>query len=181
MKLIIGLGNPGKTYEKTRHNVGFDFIKKYVKTKGEVLKKVKEFNSEIVKIQNNLFIRPLTYMNNSGEAVLKLVNYYKINLDDILVIYDDLDLPFGTFKIKPQGSSGGHKGMSSVITLLNSEAIKRVRVGISKVDKEEVIDYVLSRFSKEELKTIDKIYETLTEIIDDFLIDEFDIVMNKYN
>lgn len=181
MKLIVGLGNPGKTYEKTRHNVGFDFIKKYVKTKGEVLKKVKEFNSEIVKIQNNLFIRPLTYMNNSGEAVLKLVNYYKINLDDILVIYDDLDLPFGTFKIKPRGSSGGHKGMSSVITLLNSEAIKRVRVGISKVDKEEVIDYVLSRFSKEELKTIDKIYETLTEIIDDFLIDEFDIVMNKYN
>lgn len=181
MKLIIGLGNPGKTYEKTRHNVGFDFIKKYVKTKGEVLKKVKEFNSEIVKIQNNLFIRPLTYMNNSGEAVLKLVNYYKINLDDILVIYDDLDLPFGTFKIKPRGSSGGHKGMGSVITLLNSEAIKRVRVGISKVDKEEVIDYVLSRFSKEELKTIDKIYETLTEIIDDFLIDEFDIVMNKYN
>jgi len=181
VKLIIGLGNPGKTYEKTRHNVGFDFIKKYVKTKGGALKKVKEFNSEIVKIQNNLFICPLTYMNNSGEAVLKLVNYYKINLDDILVIYDDLDLPFGTFKIKPRGSSGGHKGMSSVITLLNSEAIKRVRVGISKVDKEEVIDYVLSRFSKEELKTIDKIYVTLTEIIDDFLIDEFDIVMNKYN
>ena len=102
MKLIIGLGNPGKTYEKTRHNVGFDFIKKYVKTKGGVLKKVKEFNSEIVKIQNNLFIRPLTYMNNSGEAVLKLVNYYKINLDDILVIYDDLEL-------SPEDHQGGTK------------------------------------------------------------------------
>ncbi|HHU55744.1 MAG TPA: aminoacyl-tRNA hydrolase, partial [Acholeplasmataceae bacterium] len=136
MKLVVGLGNPGRRYNNTRHNTGFMFVDKVsdafkVKFKLDKAKRSKicEFNIDGEKI---ILIKPQTYMNNSGEAVLACRNFYKIPIENILVIYDDLDLDVAQMKIKPAGSSGGHKGMQSIIDYLKTTDIKRVRIGISK-------------------------------------------------
>lgn len=180
MKLIVGLGNPGKEYEKTRHNVGFGFLDYYLgdvsfKEKDSALFYEKNINGEKV-----IFLKPLTYMNESGRAVRKYADYYKVNIDDILVIYDDMDFEVGSFKIKKSGSAAGHNGIKSIINNLGTEDFKRVRIGIGR-SKSDKVNYVLGKFSKEDLESINKVYQKISKVIDDFVVLDFEKLMSKYN
>lgn len=182
MKLIVGLGNPGKDYENTRHNVGFLFIDNFLKKKA--LKTKKKFNSLYAEynIDNEkiILLKPQTYMNLSGIAVKKYVDYFNIKIEDILIIYDDMDFETGTFKIKPTGSSGGHNGIKNILDNLGTQNIKRIRIGISKT-KNDKIDYVIGKFRKEEKEQITNIIEISDKIIEDFINLSFSDFMNKYN
>jgi len=185
IKLIIGLGNPGKEYENTRHNIGFMFIDAVLIHLGMKLKKDKNLLCEIGQANVNgekmLFIKPQTYMNLSGQSVIKVMSFYKIDIEDIIVIYDDLDLDVGKMKIKPGGSSGGHKGIQSIIDVLHTNNIKRIRIGISNNKLIPTVDYVLGKFSNEEKKAIDLFLNEGYDIITDLADKSFDYVMNKYN
>ena len=182
MKLIVGLGNPGKEYENTRHNCGFKAIDYY--TSKNHLKYKNKFNSEycekLINSQKIILVKPNTYMNNSGDAVVKFCNYFNIKTSDILIIYDDVDFEIGTFKIKKTGSSGGHNGIKDIINKLKTEDIPRVRIGISKSNY-DMINYVLGKFSQEETKKIDLVVERVANIIDDFANNDIEKLMEKYN
>lgn len=180
MKLIVGLGNPGKEYEMTRHNIGFNFIDFYLqgvsyKEKFESLIYEKNINGERV-----IFLKPLTYMNESGRAVKKVKDYFKINLEDILLIYDDMDFDVGTFKLRKNGSAAGHNGVKSVIQYLGTEEFKRIRIGISR-EKENKVDYVLGKFDKTDEEKLKIVFKQVSLIINDFMIMDFDRLMSKYN
>ena len=183
MKLIVGLGNPGLSYRNTRHNVGFMFIdelKRNYKLDFKLNKKFKGYIASFnLKGEELLFLKPVTYMNLSGESVLAVVNYYKINTDDIIVIHDDMDLPTGKIRIRPNGSSAGQKGMNNIIELLKTSEIKRIRIGIDKGD--DAIDHVLGVFGKEEREIIDDQLAKASFMIEDYLEMTFANFMNKYN
>ena len=185
MKLIVGLGNPGIKYKETRHNVGFmvtDELVKDAKANFSLDKKLKSNISFInVAGEKVIIIQPQTFMNLSGEAVKAVRDYFKIDNKDILVIYDDLDLPVGKIRIRPNGSSGGHKGMQNIIDLLQTNEIKRVRIGISGCDKDKVIDYVLGRFNKEESIDISLAVSKAYLMIESFIKDTYENFMNRYN
>ena len=181
MKLVVGLGNQGREYKNTRHNVGFSVIDNYLgkvdwKTKMESYFYSTEVNGEQV-----IFIKPLTYMNLSGLAVSKVVNFYKIDMADILIIHDDLDLPVGTFRIKKNSSSGGHNGIKSIISELNSEEFGRLKVGIGHNKLMPTDKYVLAKIPKSELNEITKNYDIFNEIIDEFIKSGIDKIIENYN
>lgn len=181
MKLIVGLGNPGREYKNTRHNVGFMVLDNYVgkvdwKTKTDVSVFLKEVDNEQI-----IFIKPMTYMNLSGLAVRKIVNFYKINIKDILIIQDDLDLSVGKYKIKRNSSSGGHNGIKSIISELKSEEFARLKIGIGKNEKIPVEKYVLSKFTSEELNNITSNYNDFNEIINTFIKYGIDETLSKHN
>lgn len=179
MKLIVGLGNPGKEYSNTRHNIGFMVIDKYL---GDVKFKEK-FNGLFYEINSNgdkvIFIKPQTYMNNSGECVGKFVKYYNVKLEDIMVIHDDLDISVGNIKFKINSSSGGQNGIKSIISHLGNNGFFRMKLGIKSDKKNDVIDFVLGKFSKSELELID--FNKCSNAIDDFIKYDYEYVMNKYN
>lgn len=181
MKLIVGLGNPDKKYDKTRHNVGFMVIDNYTGSNGYSSK----FNALYKEVNINgekvLFIKPQTYMNNSGESVIKFVNYYNIDLCDILVVQDDIDLNMGKFRVKFNSSDGGHNGIKSIINCLGSKEFARLKIGVRNEKLTNAIDFVLGKFSGEELDIIDNNMNVFKSIIDDFIIEDIDKVMNKYN
>lgn len=182
MKLVVGLGNPGKEYEKTRHNIGFMSIDYYCKNNNIELKK--KFNGlySIIEKENGkiILLKPQSFMNNSGDVVKKYVDYFKIDIGDILVIYDDIDFDIGMFKIKNNGSSGGHNGIGDIINKLKSKDIKRIRIGIGKNDF-LLADYVLGKFNKKELEKITDILPLISNVIDSFISLDFERIMNKYN
>ena len=182
MKLIIGLGNPGKKYENTRHNIGFMAIDYFAKNNNFQFKSKNNglFAEQIINNEKVILLKPQTYMNLSGECVLYFVNYYNIKLEDIIVIYDDVDFELGTFKIKRNGSSGGHNGINNIIQLLHTEDIQRIRIGISKNDI-LLEKYVLKKFSSEEKKVIDNLLPTISNILLDFTKNDIDYLMEKYN
>jgi PTH1 family peptidyl-tRNA hydrolase len=185
MKLIVGLGNPGKKYQETRHNVGFMFVDKIANDLSIKFTLNKQLKSEIaeanVKGEKVILIKPQTFMNLSGEAVRSVQNYYKIELEDILVIYDDLDLPTGKIRIRKSGSSGGHKGMQNIIELIKTQEVKRVRIGIDSEYKKDTIDYVLGKFSIDERIQIDQSISIASSMLNSFIEDSFDDFMNKFN
>jgi PTH1 family peptidyl-tRNA hydrolase len=185
MKLIVGLGNPGKQYEKTRHNVGFSVLDEWLKRHQVSLTGKMKFKGEIgqTTIENEtvLFLKPKTYMNLSGESVQIVKNFYNINDSDILVIYDDLDLTSGTLRIRQKGSSGGHNGLKSIISCISSENFHRLRVGIDRDQVIPVVDYVLGKFSKEQMPHIKSAILQASEVIDDWIAHDILYVMNKYN
>lgn len=185
MKLIVGLGNPGNKYEKTRHNIGFMFTNELVKKNNFNFTLDKKLQTKIASgIINNekvYIIQPQTYMNLSGEAVRAVCKYYGIDVNDILVIYDDLDLPVGKVRIRPNGSSGGHRGMQNIIDMLQTKEIHRIRIGIDGCDKDKVIDYVLGRFNKEEEIEISLIISKADLMIESYLKESFENFMNRYN
>lgn len=181
MKLIVGLGNPGKEYKETRHNVGYMVVDNYLgkvqwKNKLESYFYETEINGEQV-----IFIKPTTYMNLSGIAVKKVLKYYKINVDDILVIQDDLDMSIGTYKLKKNSSSGGHNGIKSIITELNTESFARLKIGIDKDSRIPVDKYVLNKFTTTELAKIKNNYEQFNKIIDIFINEGIEKAMQSYN
>jgi peptidyl-tRNA hydrolase, PTH1 family len=184
MKLIVGLGNPGKEYEKTRHNVGFLVLDKLA-SKYEASFDNKKFNGKYCKIEINdekvILLKPQKYMNLSGEVIKEFVQYYKINIEDLIIIHDDLDINIGDIKIKPKGSSGGHNGLNNIELMLNTSEYKRVKIGISNTNKFDAKDYVLGKFSSEEFKIINEITDKVCDVIFDSFNLTFENLMNKYN
>ena len=182
MKLIVGLGNPGKKYTNTRHNCGFNTINFYAAKNNLTFKK--KFNAEyceqVVNNEKMILIKPLTYMNLSGNSVIEFVKFYNIENNNILIIYDDKNFEVGKFKIKRNGSDGGHNGIKSVLSVLHTNDISRVKVGIS-MPSDSLMDYVLGNFSKEDKEKLDNLYPILCNIIDDFSILSIDELMDKYN
>ena len=184
MKLIVGLGNPGKEYENTRHNAGFKFIDKFAQSQNLNFNKEKfnglytEFNYKGEKV---ILLKPQKYMNLSGEVVIKFKEFFKINLEDILIICDDLDTELGKLKIKYKGSSGGHNGLKNIESHLHSNEYKRIKIGISNNKNHDKIDYVIDKMPKEELNILEKVTDKAPEMILDYLNLSFDNLMNKYN
>lgn len=172
MKIIVGLGNPGQEYEKTRHNVGFMFLDEFSKcreiapTSGELkFNTDKKFETEIAETiasgEKIILVKPQTYMNSSGRAVARILAFYKAELKDLIVISDDIDLPLGLIRFRHDGSSGGHKGLGSIIDTIKSEKFLHIRVGINgtgeKMTQGRTTSYVLERFEKREEGIVDSI------------------------
>ena len=181
MKLIVGLGNPDKEYDKTRHNVGFMVIDNYLGSVNWSNKFNALYCEKVINGEKIIFVKPLTYMNNSGIAVGEFVRYFNIDSKDILVIQDDLDLNVGDYKLKMHSSSGGHNGIKSIIASLGNQDFPRLKVGIGSVKKDEVIDYVLGKFSKYELEVLNELFNTFDKIINSFINEGIDKTMNVYN
>ncbi len=184
MRLIIGLGNPGKEYLNSRHNVGFRVVDRFAEKKQLKINQ-KKFNGLYVSFLHNdekiMLLKPQCFMNNSGEVVKKFIDYYQISVEDILVLYDDYYIEVGDFKLKASGSSAGHNGLKSIEKHIDSKNYKRIKIGISRDQQMLLSDYVLSKFSKEQLKEIDKITEKLVIVLDDYLDWDFDKLMSIYN
>lgn len=184
MKLIVGLGNPGCEYDNTRHNVGFHYLDIFAEYLKEDNFKEK-FNGMYLKTKYNgedlILLKPLSYMNLSGEVVYKFANYFKIKSEDILVIHDDLDMPVGKLKLKENGTSAGHNGIKNIIQNLNTENFKRLKVGISKSTNIEIKDYVLGKFSQEDKEKINNLNKIVIELLLDYFKLPFNDMMSKYN
>ena len=184
MKLIVGLGNPGKKYEGTRHNMGFmaiDLLSDQAQI--DVDKEVFHGLMGRGKIyeQDVILFKPTTFMNLSGTAVQEVVHYFKIALEDIVVIYDDMAIPIGSIRLRKEGSSGGHKGMQNIIDCLSSDQIKRIRVGIGEPGEWDTIDYVLSKPLKDDMPLIEEAIANAVRGVKEYLKSDFDRAMNKYN
>lgn len=177
MKLIVGLGNPGSDYENTRHNIGFMVLNSLLQQENWKAK----FYSLYVKIDDVIYLKPQTYMNNSGFAVKKVVDFYKIKPENILVIQDDLDLPFNTFKLKKNSSSGGHNGIKSIIELLNTNVFCRLKIGIAHNKSMDTKDYVLSKFNYQNILDLNNKMSLYNEIIKYFIENDADKTISKYN
>ena len=184
MKLIVGLGNPGREYENTRHNIGFMTIDEYANKIGVSITKDK-FNGLYADTNINgekvILLKPQAYINLSGEVIRKYIDFFKINIEDILIIHDDLDLAVGTYKIKPKGSSGGHNGLKNIELHLGTQEYKRIKIGISNNKLMDTKDYVLGKLSKEESEVLSNIRKEVMNILDDYFKMDFDCLMNKYN
>lgn len=185
MYLIIGLGNPEPEYAKTRHNMGFNVINKLSekfniavnKSKFKALYGTGEINNEKV-----VLVKPQTYMNLSGEAVQEFVNFYKVDLDQVLVIYDDIDTVPGKIRIRKSGGPGTHNGMKSVVSCLNSEGFMRVRVGIGMPEfKHDLINYVIGHVPEEEFNNLQKGVELAEQAVEEIVKNGVDIAMNRFN
>lgn len=183
MKLVVGLGNPTKEYENTRHNIGFMFLDFLFDNNS--FKINKKFNAlEFEKIINGeriIFIKPLSYMNLSGEVVIKYINYYKIAVNDVLIIQDDLDMSVGKYKLLFNHGDGGHNGIKNIILNLNSKEFLRLKIGISKNNNINMKDYVLGKFNKEEIAIINETFNELRDFINDYISLNKDLLMGKYN
>jgi len=182
LKAVFGLGNPGIEYALTRHNVGFSVIDLYRKAhchgeKGRILS-----SSLVYQTENLLLIKPMTYMNASGEAVSAIIDRFKLAFPDVLIIYDDLDLPLGRMRILPKGGAGTHKGMLSILEVLGTEAIPRLRIGIGVESRsQDTIDYVLGRFMPREWEELTPILERSVDAIEAFRTQDIDTVMTRFN
>lgn len=181
MKLIVGLGNPGKQYELTRHNIGFIILDKYL---GDV-KWSSKFNGLYFETNINnekyIFLKPQSFMNLSGGVVKSFMSYYKLDYKDILIIQDDLDLESGRYRIKINSSAGGHNGIKDIIAHLHTDAFARLKIGVSHDKTTDTKDYVLGKFSKSQLDNILSNYNNFVEIIENFNYENIEMLMNKYN
>ena len=185
---MIGLGNPGSKYEFTRHNIGFRIIDSLARDMGIEFNKVKSYYSLISRgMINNykvMLVKPQTFMNLSGRAVNRVVSYYKIPFQDLLIVYDDLNLELGQVRIRKKGSSGGHKGIESIMQYLNSEDIPRLRIGVGNPSLNynfDCVSYVLSNFNNDEEDKIAEVIQLSTEAIKTIIEDGFEKAMRKYN
>ena len=180
MKALIGLGNPDVKYKYTRHNTGFLIMDEILKSHQVAL--CDKFNSFFAKKGDILYLLPKTYMNLSGNAVIEMMNFYKLTNRDILVIYDDATIEFGTFRLKKSGSFGGHNGIKSIINRLNSDNFGRLKVGVGPVPLNTTIDnFVLSNFTKEELEKIKKMGHIALDTVDCWIKEGIENAQNKYN
>jgi PTH1 family peptidyl-tRNA hydrolase len=184
MRLIVGLGNPGAEYERTRHNVGWHVLDAFAR----------KFRIDITRHEKNaltgsgrvaggsvMVAKPLTYMNLSGDAVKLLINAYLESTDDLLVVYDDIDLPLGRLRIRPNGSAGTHNGMRSIISTINTEKFPRLRVGIGSAEQGRLRDYVLDAFTAEEQPVVDKAVERAVDALVLFARGDLKRAMNQFN
>jgi PTH1 family peptidyl-tRNA hydrolase len=183
--LIAGLGNPGKDYQNNRHNVGFMAINVIAKELGFSNIKVKSKSVVLEGKWNNkkvILVKPQTFMNLSGTAVSSLVRFYKVELENLIVIHDDLDLPSLSIRLRPGGGAAGQKGIASIIQQLGSQQFNRVRIGIGRPSgRMDPADYVLQNFSKQEEKELSFLFETVTKAVIMIMESGIEIAMNKFN
>ena len=184
-KLVVGLGNPGSKYHETRHNVGFMAIDLMAKELGLTFSEEKTFKAEVASTFLNgekvYFVKPTTFMNLSGLAVRALLAYYNIPMEDFIVIYDDLDMEVGKLRFRQKGSAGGHNGIKNIILHTGSQNFNRIRVGIDRSKYIKVVDYVLSRFTKDEQDAINQGIENASDAVVDYLDHGFNHAMNRFN
>lgn len=186
MHLIVGLGNPGKEYAGTRHNVGFDTIDFLANKNNVKLDKLKfnaVFGEYNIKGEKVILFKPVTYMNLSGNAVIEAVRFYKIPIDNIIVVYDDIDIPLGSLRIRPHGSSGTHNGMKSMLYQLQTENFKRIRIGIGKNKNSNIslADHVLQKFDLDERALVDETIKNAGLAAEDIISHGLEFAMNNYN
>ncbi len=185
MFVIVGLGNPGKDYAGTRHNIGFEVIYN-IADKFSIRLDREKFKAIIgegkIDGEKVMLVMPLTYMNLSGDSVKDILSFYKLTNEDIVIVYDDISLDVGKIRVRSKGSAGGHNGIKNIINKIGTENFKRVRVGVGeKPEKWDLADYVLSRFTKDEDKAIIEAIEKSTEAVEIIVKDGIDKAMNKYN
>ena len=184
MRIIVGLGNPGKQYEFTRHNAGYLCLDYLAAKYGIKLNRIK-FKGLVgegtVAGEKAVLLKPTTFMNLSGESVLSAMQFYKADLSDLLVVYDDISLPLGSLRIRERGSSGGHNGMKNIIYLLGQDDFSRIRLGISDPGESDLTDYVLEEFSKEDLKIFAACVEEAADAISHIVRGDIQTAMNLYN
>ncbi|MGF1499099.1 MAG: aminoacyl-tRNA hydrolase [Elainellaceae cyanobacterium] len=191
-QLIVGLGNPGAKYHRTRHNVGFDAVERLAHTWQCRLTENRKFQGEfgegfVKPGQRVRLLKPLTYMNRSGQSIRAVVDWFKLPPESVLIIYDDMDLPVGKLRLRLSGSAGGHNGMKSAIAHLGTQSFPRVRIGIgapetaSDAEKKEVISHVLGKFSPKEAAAIDEILHWVVRATEISLTDGVEKAMNLYN
>lgn len=183
--LLVGLGNPGRQYETTRHNIGFMLMNRLAEKLGESFSKL-ESKALIAKCtyqeQRLVLAKPQTFMNLSGRAVSSLLRYYKVPVTNLLVTYDEVDLPLGTLRMRPSGGSAGHKGMQSIVEQLGTEEIPRLRIGVGRPPgRMEAADYVLQNFSREEAEELTILLDTAAEAVLTFVSGGLEKAMNQYN
>lgn len=183
MKLIVGLGNFGSEYNNTRHNIGFSILDSVVKGFGLSFDNEKfngKYTSVFINGEKIYFLKPLKYMNLSGEVIKDFMNYFDIKIEEVLIIYDDMDTEFGFFKLRIKGGSAGHNGLKNIEMHLKTKYYKRLKVGISRPVGDK-ISYVLGKFNKKELEILQTICNDMNFLISDFLNMSFENLMNKYN
>jgi len=185
MYIVVGLGNPGKEYEHTRHNIGFEYV--------DMLASI--YNVDIVNNkfhaligkgniggENVIFVKPQTFMNLSGKSVREIVDFYDVPIDKIFVIYDDVTLDIGSVRIRARGSAGGHNGIKSIINSLGTDGFSRLKIGVgSKRNGMDLADFVLSKMSKNEIEALDNVSKDTKDIVLDFINNGVNYIMNKYN
>lgn len=181
MKLIVGLGNIGEKYCFTRHNAGFMVVDKFALDKNLSFKEEKKLKCFVAKNNNILLIKPTTYMNLSGEAVRAVIDYYKINTEDILIIYDDLALELGKIRFRANGSDGGHNGIKSIIQHLGTKNFDRLKVGIGPQPNIPSENFVLQNFAKEQLEELKQTLKNSTEAVEFYLGNDIQKAQNKFN
>ena len=185
MYIIAGLGNPGKQYEHTRHNVGFDTLDKLAEKYHipiDTQKHKAVCGSGYIEGQKVILVKPQTYMNLSGESLAEIYNFYKVDTSNIVVIYDDIDLDVGKIRIRKKGSGGTHNGMRSIVKCLGTTDFPRVRVGVSKPEPgRDLANFVLSRFSKDEEVDLKDGFDKAVKAIDCIIREDIDLSMNKFN
>ena len=185
MKIVVGLGNPGQRYLLTRHNVGFMVIEELAKRWGVENWRSSRHEAHIVQTEKDgqrvLLVAPQTWMNASGRSVSRVLKYYQVDSENLLVICDDLSLPLGKLRLRPQGSSGGHNGLKDIISAVGSE-FSRLRIGIGQVPTErETADWVLSRFSNGEMTAVLESLQKATLVVETWIDEGAEVAMNRYN
>ena len=185
MYIVVGLGNPENEYSNTRHNMGFDTINKLAKQYNIEISKTNfkgQYGTGIIENEKVILLKPQTYMNLSGESVKEIINFYKINTDQLIIIYDDIDIEAGTIKLRKTGGPGNHNGMKSVINEIETQKFPRIRVGIGKPEhKGDLINYVIGKIPENEKEILDKGTTLAKDAIVEIIKNGIDIAMNKFN
>ncbi|HZT44202.1 MAG TPA: aminoacyl-tRNA hydrolase [Chthonomonadaceae bacterium] len=185
VKLIVGLGNPGAEYAGTRHNAGFEVIEVLARRHNIAIAFKRNFKAEVgegrIDGQRVLLARPQAYMNLSGESVGSMARFYKIPASEIMVILDDTALPLGRLRLRLKGSAGGHNGLTHILTVLHTDEVPRIRIGVGAARPGEMIGHVLSRFRKEELPAMEEAYTRAADAVECALAEGFETAMNRFN
>lgn len=184
IKLLVGLGNPGQKYTKTRHNAGFLLLDELAKSEGVVFSRQSRFYGDLTEMNADAramyLLKPSTFMNRSGQAVVSLMKYYKIKPEEILVVHDELDFEVGTLKLKSGGGHGGHNGLRDIIASMGVRDFKRLRIGIGRPGSGRVVaDYVLSDFSKADLVQVEGLFSDFIRLVPLLMEGEFDVITQK--
>jgi len=182
--IIVGLGNPGKKYELTRHNVGFEAIDLLASKHNIAVNKVKYkalIGEGQIAGEKVILVKPQTYMNLSGETVKAICQFYQLPIEKLIVIYDDIDTDFGKLRIRMKGSAGTHNGMRHIIYLMQKDEFPRIRIGIGKSDKMDLKDYVLQRFNKAEMATLGEVLDRTVLAAESIISEGVEKAMNRYN
>ncbi|ABR46395.1 Aminoacyl-tRNA hydrolase [Alkaliphilus metalliredigens QYMF] len=184
MYIIVGLGNPGKKYSGTRHNVGFDVIDLLAHRLGITVNKLKHkalYGEARIGGEKVILAKPQTFMNLSGESIREMMQFYKIDPENLIVIYDDIDVKVGSLRIRQSGSAGTHNGMKSTIYQLQTDAFPRIRIGVGRPEFGDLSNYVLGSFTKDEIPLMKESLERATLTVESIVIDGIDKAMNRYN
>lgn len=183
IRLVVGLGNPGPEYDGTRHNVGFELVNRLAAERDLKWKRDRKFRSKIASANASLVLtKPLTYMNLSGNAVARLQRFHKLDPDQILVVYDDVDLPIGRIRFRPEGSAGGHNGIKSLIEYLGTKEFPRLKIGIGSAGgRGEMVGHVLGKFSQEEREELEKVLAIAQDGVNCALSAGLNRAMNQFN